>query len=39
MIHEMERTKRSEAQWRQTVDQLKRDIDGQQRKISIQQEE
>ena len=29
----------SEAQWRQTVDQLKRDVDGLQRKISIQQEE
>ena len=39
MIHEMERTKTSEAQWRQTVDQLRLDIDGLQRKISIQQEE
>ena len=39
MINEMERTKQSEVQWRHTVDQLKRDIDGLQRKISIEQEE
>jgi len=39
MIHEMERTKMSEAQWRQTVDQLRLDIDGLQRKIGHQQEE
>ena len=39
MIHEMERAKMGEAQWRQTVDQLRLDIDGLQHKIRIQQEE
>ena len=39
MIHEMERANMGEAQWRQTVDQLRLDIDGLQHKISLQQAE